>query len=145
MSSARNFWQRNHFKLTKPKFDETIFNFVSLFDWQKVMKHPITFNTNLNTFWENRDSVFACQMFVVLLSRYVNGITTFLTTKTLTFRNNFVQLLTRTLLPPVVTVLVSVLVFVAVAVDDDAIVFVTNTVTFVPPMLNVGDELPPKL
>jgi hypothetical protein len=24
-------------------------------------------------------------------------------------------------------------------------VFVTNTVTFVPPMLKVGDELPPKL
>ena len=32
MPNGQNFWQRNHFKLTKPKFEKTIFNFVSLFD-----------------------------------------------------------------------------------------------------------------
>ena len=37
-----------------------------------------------------------------------------------------------------------VLVLVAVAVESAVMVFVTRTVTFVPPIVKVGDELPPK-
>ena len=48
------------------------------------------------------------------------------------------------ILPVEVKVLSLVLVLVAVAVESAVMVFVTRTVTFVPPIVKVGDELPPK-
>jgi hypothetical protein len=61
------------------------------------------------------------------------------------FTSNFGDTVLRILRPPVVTVFVSVFVFVADEVDGAETVFVTRTVTFVPPMVKVGEELPPKL
>ena len=48
------------------------------------------------------------------------------------------------ILPVEVKVLSLVLVLVAVAVESAVMVLVTRTVTFVPPIVKVGDELPPK-